>query len=342
MKVSFPVVHNVSGPRDGAGVFFELLWRYLASCEDVEIERFFFSSIRDSGVFSPFARFKISGNVKDADIIHTHDDVGFMAKRGSIPLILSNQLYPFDPIYQRYTNYRQKSYQHIFLKRYQKKSYAVADAVVAPSDFTAASIQNDYPHIKPHVIHNGIDAETFRPMEVEDPSSGRVKLLFVGNWTRRKGSDLLPKIMERLGDDFVLIHAGLRSGTGPTSVNNIKGQGSLPSSSGQLAMLYNCCDVFLFPSRLEGLPFAVIEAMACEKPVVATNYSSLPELIVDGQGGYLCEMDNIEEFADRVRRLSSDPALRKRMGRFNRQRVLDRFTYQQMGEGYVRFYRSLL
>lgn len=342
MKVFYPVVSHSSGHVDGVCIFSEILWKYMASQTDVDMRKFFFSSIRDSGIYNPFLRSKIVENIKDADIIHAQDDVGFMAKNGLTPLIITSHLYPLDPVYQRYTNYKQKSYQYLFLKRYQKKSFSVADAVVTPSKWLAMSIENDYPHLRPYVIYNGVDAETFMPRQVEDPFPGKIKLLFVGNWIKRKGADLLPQIMERLGGDFVLLHAGLRGGYELGGIANITSYGSLPYSSESLAGLYNSCDIFLFPSRLEGFGLAVAEAMACGKPVVATNYSSLPELVVDGKGGFLCEMDNIDDFVERIKRLAFDTDLRRKMGEFNRQRALEMLTYQRMGEEYLRLYKSFM
>lgn len=329
-------------PVDGFDGFLELLWRYLGS-QGVEVEGPPLYSMWNSGVYNPFLKIRLSKEMGDTDIIHAQDEIGFMLKRNSIPLILSNQLYPFDPVYQRYTNCRQKVYQQLFLKRYMRKSYAVADAVIVPSKFTAEAIRSDYPDLNLHVIANGIDTEVFKPVDVADPFPGKTKLLFVGNWIRRKGADLLPAIMDRLGEDFILMHAGLRKGPDfSVGCRKIKSCRSLSYSSKELVKLYNSCDIFIFPSRLEGLPFAVIEAMACGKPVVATNYSSLPELVVDGEGGYLCDMDNVEAFTEKINQLAFDSALRKKMGKFNRQRVEDKFTCQRMGEEYLRLYKQFL
>lgn len=60
--------------------------------------------------------------------------------------------------------------------------------------------------------------------------------------------------------------------------------------------MYNFCDILLLPSCREGFGYAVAEAMACGKPVICTNSSSLPELVMEGKGGFLCEQDNIEDF----------------------------------------------
>lgn len=342
MRVFSPGADSSFKPSDGFGVFFKLLWRYLTS-QGVEVVGPLVNSIFDSGVYSPFLKYKTFSDLNGADIIHSPDDIGFLLKRESIPLILSNQLYPFDAVYSRYLDYRQKTYQALFLKRYIRRSYSVADAVIVPSRWLADAIKNDYPHLNIHVIYNGVDIETFKPLDVEDPFPGRVKLLFVGNWTKRKGVDLIPGIMEELGRDFVFMQAGHRWLKDlPKGHEWLKSYGSLPYSSEGLVRLYNSCDIFLFPSRLEGFGFAVAEAMACGKPVVATNYSSLPELVVDGEGGYLCELDNVEDFVDKVRKLAYDVERREKMGKFNRRLVEKRFAYQRMGAEYLNFYRSLI
>lgn len=329
-------------PTDGFAVFFHLLWKYL-SPKGIEIESSPYYSLLGSGIFDPVSKLRISRSMRKSDIIYAPDDMGFLLKRKSTPLILGTHLYRFDPAYQPYTDYKQKIYQKVFLEKYVRKSYQVADAIVVPSQSLACAVANDYPQIKPSVIHNGVDTELFRPMNVEDPFSGKVKMLFVGNWIKRKGVDLFPEIMDHLGEDFVLMHVGLRKKSVPTDgERKIKSYPSLPHSSEALARLYNSCDIFVFPSRLEGLPLSVIEAMSCGKPVVAANCSSLPELVVDGKGGYLCEMDNVENFVERIRHLAFDAELRKKMGMFNRKRAIEKFTYQQMGEKYLAFFRGFL
>ncbi len=109
----------------------------------------------------------------------------------------------------------------------------------------------------------------------------------------------------------------------------------------KLPAIYNMCDIFLFPSRLEGFGYAVAEAMACGKPVVCTNGSSLPELVVDQKGGYLCKRDDITDFADSIRTLAADSHLRETMGEFNRKRILERFTRDKMAEHYLRLYQAI-
>jgi glycosyltransferase involved in cell wall biosynthesis len=74
--------------------------------------------------------------------------------------------------------------------------------------------------------------------------------------------------------------------------------------------------------------------MACGLPVVASRGSALPELVVEGEGGYLCEPGDAAAFAEKLEGLRGNPALRKRMGMFNRERVERLFTLPKMLAAY--------
>ena len=82
--------------------------------------------------------------------------------------------------------------------------------------------------------------------------------------------------------------------------------------------------------------------MACGKPVVCTRHSSLPELIEDGQGGYLCALDSLEEFAEAVRRLAADPERRRQMGAHNRAKAEREFSLGRCAREYTKLYGELL
>jgi glycosyltransferase involved in cell wall biosynthesis len=73
-------------------------------------------------------------------------------------------------------------------------------------------------------------------------------------------------------------------------------------------------DLFLITSQFEGLPIAMLEAMALGKPVVATAVGGIPEVITDGQEGLLAPLGSIEQLAEQVTTLIADPELRKTMG----------------------------
>ena len=142
--------------------------------------------------------------------------------------------------------------------------------------------------------------------------------------------------MEKLGDNFVLYHTGTKRFENP----NIIPLGKLDKHS--LVKWYNSCDIFLFPTRLEGFGLCVAEAMACGKPIVTTNCSSLPELVVDNKGGFLCEKDNINDFAEKILYLSKDEDLRIKMGKFNRERTVKNFSIEKMAKEHYNLYSKLI
>ena len=274
----------------------------------------------------------------NGDVIHTSEDVGFVVDKKSKPLVTTLFHCALDPTYQKYTTNLQKIYHKLFVKKYIEKSLKNADAVVALSKHSKESIEKIFNCGDVKVIYPGIDAEKFKPIKI-NCRSDKIKILFAGNLVKRKGADLLPKIMNELDDRFVLYHTtGLRTKKIFQS-NRIISLGNLSLSN--LIKAYNDCDIFLSPSRLESFGLSVAEAMACEKPVVATDCSSLPELVIDGKGGFLCEMDNINEFVEKIRILGEDEKLRKNMGRFNRKKVLNDFPIKKMVDSYVKIYKNL-
>jgi len=76
--------------------------------------------------------------------------------------------------------------------------------------------------------------------------------------------------------------------------------------------------------------------------VVATNCSSLPELIDEGQGGFLCGLGNVDDFAAKINLLADNEALRQEMGAYNRAKVEDMFTLSRMVAGYSELFEEVL
>jgi glycosyltransferase involved in cell wall biosynthesis len=93
-----------------------------------------------------------------------------------------------------------------------------------------------------------------------------------------------------------------------------------------VAELLPALDIFVFPSRSEGMPAAVLEAMSCELPVVAADVGATGEEVVDGVTGLLVPAGDPPALADAIARLGADPAERGRMGLAGRRRVSESFT----------------
>jgi L-malate glycosyltransferase len=87
--------------------------------------------------------------------------------------------------------------------------------------------------------------------------------------------------------------------------------------------------VFVFPSALEGFGLAVGEAMSSGLPVVASDRGSIPELLVDGQGGALCDPARPAEFTEALVRLLRDPGARAKQGAVNAERIERGFRWER-------------
>jgi glycosyltransferase involved in cell wall biosynthesis len=288
---------------------------------------------------APFLISPLSHNLNQYDVIHSNVECGFAFKTESRPLIVTVHHLVFNPAYQKYCSLAQKLY-HKMLFIYTKKSLRVADSIVAVSNNTRKEIERVFRIKDVQVIHNGIDTNFFRPMDVQDKHPDKVKLLFVGNLTKRKGADLLPEIMRGLDDRFIIYYTlGLRT------KKEFSDSRMIPlgvMTLFELVNMYNFCDIVIVPSRLEGFGYSAAEAMACGKPIVATNCSSLPELVTNEKGGFLCEMDDINDFIQKIKTLANDDKLRRQMGKYNREKVLTEFDVSIMSAKYNALYEKLI
>jgi glycosyltransferase involved in cell wall biosynthesis len=109
-----------------------------------------------------------------------------------------------------------------------------------------------------------------------------------------------------------------------------------------VAPFYSAFDALILPSSNEGTPVSAIEALAAGRPVVATRVGGVPDVVRDGEDGFLVEAGDTNELADRLEQLARDPALRERMGREGRERVLPRYAVDRLVEDIDELYRSLL
>lgn len=280
------------------------------------------------------------------DVIQGRSRVGFALRAPGLPLVTTVHHLTTDPELQPYSSLAQRMFYRLVESRYDAWSIRAADAVVCVSRYTQQQVETTYGKRDTHLIFDGIDTSVFVPTphfarrDIVPPSDARIRLLFVGNRTRRKGFDLLPKIMDMLPDDYVLYYTGGFQGVdeGPAHPRMIP-IGS-PDRVGLVAA-YQSCDILLFPSRLEGFGIAPAEALACGRPVVTTNASALPEVVDDGMNGFLCPRDDAAAYAEKVRVLGEDAALRRRFGEHGREKVVQHFGYMPLGKGFVELYASL-
>lgn len=215
-----------------------------------------------------------------------------------------------------------------------------ARAVVANSRSLAALSERSDP-TPVEVIPNGVDAEYFSPGE--RGGGEEFRMLFVGRFHDQKN---LPALFEALAGvsparPFVLDLVG----DGPQRpelealaarlgiAQRIAWRGWLDKDRALAA--YRRADVFVNPSRYEGLPNTVLEAMACALPVIASNIGGNNDLVRAEQTGLLFELDRIPDLRAALERLRDDAALRRSMGLAGRERVIAEYSWDAVARRYV-------
>ena len=101
-------------------------------------------------------------------------------------------------------------------------------------------------------------------------------------------------------------------------------------------------DIVAMPSRLEGFPLAMVEAMLAARPVIATRVGSMPEAVLDGETGLLIEKNDVNGLAKSLLKLRDDPQLRTELGQQARKLALERFTVEAMTASYEQLWEKVL
>ena len=110
----------------------------------------------------------------------------------------------------------------------------------------------------------------------------------------------------------------------------------------KIARYLSAADVLLLPSDHESFGLAALEAMACEVPVVASRVGGVPEVVTDGETGYLSEVGDVEKMSTDAARLLEDKDLRREMGRMARLSAIERYSTDLIIPKYVEFYEHIL
>lgn len=230
--------------------------------------------------------------------------------------------------------------------RYRLAYNVLATRVIANSEATKQALLRNAPWLdseRIEVIYNGIDMQPFlqpsgRCLRTEWGVPQEAPLLgFVGQLDERKGIEVLLKAFGRVYRQMPQVRLVL-AGRGSLqemieSEMRRQNWGSavlLPGFMDDVISVMQAIDILLLPSLWEGFGIVLIEAMAAGKPVISTNTSSMPEIIVDGHTGYLVPPGDSKGLADRAIALLQNPSLREQFGNAGRERAIELFTLERM------------
>jgi glycosyltransferase involved in cell wall biosynthesis len=191
-------------------------------------------------------------------------------------------------------------------------------------------------------IHNGVPDEPDPPLPF--PRTGPL-IGAIGRLERQKGFDVLIRALAGI-EEATLVVVGDGSERGALedlAIDvGVADRVTWTGWSEQARRYVASFDVFAVPSRSEGFPLAVLEALLARAAVVVADVGSVAEAVRDGETGLLVPPDDVDALARALRRLLADAGLRERLGEQGRRLVLERFTADHMTRAFESLYDKLL
>jgi alpha-maltose-1-phosphate synthase len=364
----------------GAGVVVDHLSRALARRATVEVRCFGDQALAGAGLsvrgYTPWERLHggpevayapalealsvglaMARDMVEADLVHTHTwYVGFggmlVQAIHDLPLVVT--LHSMEPLRpwkadQLGTGYAVSTWA-------ERLAVERAERVIAVSAQMREDILVHF-RVEPErvvVIHNGVDAEAFHRTEQREALARHgvrePYVLFVGRISEQKGIFPLLEAARALPDDVSLVLCASSPDTpelaarleaavaGRSRVRWINAM--LPVA--EVVQLYSHASVFVCPSIYEPFGLINLEAMACGTPVVASRVGGIPEVVVDGETGWLVPPGDPAALAEALRVALADPARARRMGEAGRRRVEAHFSWDRIAERTLAVYRDAI
>ena len=319
----------------------------------------------------------MAADPSDADLVHCHTwytHLGglLVQKADSIPLVITvHSLEPLRP-WKR----EQLGGGYDLSSWVERTALESADAIIAVSRGTREDVLRHFT-VEPErvrIIHNGIDADFFTPDPDTDALSrhgidpAQPYVLFVGRITRQKGIVHLVRAIRLLDPGIGVVLAAGQPDTRELAAEVEAGVEAARRerlnvvwiadmlSREEIRQLYSHAAIFVCPSVYEPFGITNLEAMACERPVVATAVGGIPEVVVDGETGLLVPVEFksddpmtpadperlAADLAATINLLMADPERRAAMGTAGRRRALERFSWSWIAQQTAALYQGLL
>ncbi len=277
---------------------------------------------------------------KDVDIVQVYDKIAMTNK----PNIHFFDNTPFDSVRIWGLSDKHKL-SKFWIKHFSRKYLKVLNhpnckKVVFFSEFARDSFIKDtgFDKSKTAVIPQPIKIEK----QFKKKANKKPVVLMVGHQLRRKGADLILDAFKDIQDDAKLILVGkpdIKMEVVAEKIRNVTIFESV--SDKKLSELYKSADIFCLPSRGEGTPLSIFEAMNHSLPVIATSVCGIPEQVVDGKTGFLIKKDNLAQLKTKLKKLISNKALRRRLGGEGKKYLIKNFSAEVIEKKLSDLYNSV-
>lgn len=193
-------------------------------------------------------------------------------------------------------------------------------------------------------IPNFIDEKIFKhKIEKRIKENSVLKVIYVGSIIKAKGCYDIIKIAIRLQDINFIMIGDIGKGMEEHILNSPKNMfwcGVLNHDD----VINKMCssDILLLPSRSEGFPYVVLEAMALGLPVISTYVGAIPEMIDNAKGGFLLEIGDINGTIEAINRLKIDCNIRKMMGNYNRKKCKNEYSFSKVSIKLTEIYDAII
>jgi len=229
-----------------------------------------------------------------------------------------------------------------------------SDGVTAVSKFLKQATIETFDFDDIEVIPNFICGQHYKrldesPLRSELAPNGERILVHVSNFRAVKRPVDCVEILARVRHEGVNARL-VMVGDGP-ELSAVRYRGEQLGMNGNIGYVgkqaniadyMGVADVFLLPSELESFGLAALEAQACEAPVIATRIGGIPEVVTDGETGFLSDIGDVEKMSGDVLRLLGDDELRKTFGRHGRELALSRYSTSKIIPQYIAFYEKIV
>jgi glycosyltransferase involved in cell wall biosynthesis len=214
------------------------------------------------------------------------------------------------------------------------------------------------PDCQVYYLPNAIDLKVYHSIaaknQAQETREKQLRVLYLGYLGKVKGSfDILNTALEVRSQGMSMIFDLVGAELSPGELGLLRERGKneklgnivkihAPAKGTDKLDYFRDADIFIYPSYYEGMPMAVLEAMACGLPIVASWVGGLPDLVHDGVNGILIEPGKPEQLASALNKLAKDPDLRASMGKASYQLACEQYDIDQHVAQLVSIYKKLL